>query len=182
MVDKKLEFINSFSVYLHGDKDTDKYKNYIAICENNGIKNARADIDKMIVLDYLIRNTDRNSGNYGVLRDADTLQWVKIAPLFDNGNSLWYNTHTVNNIGAALKSECRSFTGENEKNIQLVGDMSWFNKKSLKGIDKEIINIFSLNKNIETERAQKIASSFVDRVHKIDKLLNTQKTTKSIHR
>jgi hypothetical protein len=184
MINKDLEFVNSFNVFLYGEKNIDKYTSYFNICEKMGITNARKEIDKMIVLDYLIRNTDRNSGNYGILRNADTLEWVKIAPVFDNGNSLWYNSQVINNIGMGTKSKCRSFTGENEKNIELIGASSWFDKNKLKGINEEITKTFKLNKSMENERIDKISECFNKRLIKLDMLLNPkiEKTHQNTYR
>jgi hypothetical protein len=174
MINKDFEFVNSFIVFLHWDRNVDKYKNYVSICEKMGINNAREEVDKMIVMDCLIRNTDRNSGNYGILRNPDTLKWIKIAPVFDNGNSLWYNSQVINNIGMGTKSECRSFAGKNEKNIELIGDASCFDKNKLKGMDEEIKKIFKLNKSMEPERIDKIAECFNKRVNDFDMLLNNK--------
>lgn len=44
----------------------------------------------MIVCDSIIANTDRHLRNFGFIRDIDTLEW-RFAPLFDSGNSLWYD-------------------------------------------------------------------------------------------
>lgn len=45
----------------------------------------------MIVFDALIENTDRHLNNFGVLFDNKTDTPVKLAPLFDHGNSLLYH-------------------------------------------------------------------------------------------
>ena len=37
------------------------------------------------MLDFLISNCDRNTRNYGFLRDPDTLKVKQLAPIFDNG-------------------------------------------------------------------------------------------------
>lgn len=42
----------------------------------------------MLVLDALIVNTDRHKGNYGILFQTDTLQPIKMAPVFDHNQSL----------------------------------------------------------------------------------------------
>ncbi len=34
----------------------------------------------MIVLDYLIANEDRHLNNFGVIRNAETLEWLGFAP------------------------------------------------------------------------------------------------------
>ena len=46
------------------------------------------DTDKMIILDHIIHNTDRHTFNFGLLRNAETLEITDFAPLFDNGCSL----------------------------------------------------------------------------------------------
>lgn len=43
---------------------------------------------RMLVLDALIVNTDRHKGNYGILFQTDTLQPIKMAPVFDHNQSL----------------------------------------------------------------------------------------------
>lgn len=45
---------------------------------------------EMLVFDALICNTDRHYGNFGLLVDSATNQVVAPAPLFDHGNSLFY--------------------------------------------------------------------------------------------
>lgn len=64
--------------------------NYINLVKNN-IPNIETYIDQMLILDYIIANEDRHWNNFGVLRNPETLEIVDIAPLFDYGNSLWYN-------------------------------------------------------------------------------------------
>jgi|GEM_PF-5755159 len=39
----------------------------------------------MIVFDYLILNEDRHFCNIGAIRNAITLEWLGIAPIFDSG-------------------------------------------------------------------------------------------------
>ena len=64
------------------------YENYIKILENNKINNPREKLENMFILDYLIMNEDRHLNNFGIIRDVNTLKWIDIAPIFDNGQSL----------------------------------------------------------------------------------------------
>ncbi|RKJ54594.1 HipA protein [bacterium 1XD42-1] len=43
---------------------------------------------RMCILDAVILNTDRHYGNFGVLFDTDTLEVLKMAPVFDHNRSL----------------------------------------------------------------------------------------------
>ena len=42
----------------------------------------------MYILDFLIMNEDRHLNNFGIIRDVNTLKWLDVAPIFDNGMSL----------------------------------------------------------------------------------------------
>ena len=48
-------------------------------------------IEYQILTDFLISNTDRHMNNIAVLRNPDTLQLLGFAPIFDSGNSMFYN-------------------------------------------------------------------------------------------
>lgn len=49
------------------------------------------DFRRMCVLDALIFNPDRHFGNFGVLFNNDTMDILKMAPVFDNNRSLFYS-------------------------------------------------------------------------------------------
>jgi hypothetical protein len=44
---------------------------------------------EMLVFDVIILNTDRHFGNFGLLVDNSTNEIVSVAPIFDNGLSLF---------------------------------------------------------------------------------------------
>jgi len=48
-------------------------------------------MDYQIITDYLITNTDRHMNNIAILRNPDTLEIQGFAPIFDSGNSMFYN-------------------------------------------------------------------------------------------
>ena len=39
--------------------------------------------------DFILSNVDRHFNNVGVLRDAESLQFLRMAPIFDSGKSLF---------------------------------------------------------------------------------------------
>lgn len=51
-----------------------------------GVKNIEKFLDRMIVLDYIIANEDRHFNNFGLLRNAETLEWSGAAPIFGQRN------------------------------------------------------------------------------------------------
>ena len=66
----------------------------------------QAALDRMLVLDYLIVNEDRHQNNFGVIRNADTLEYPGAAPIYDSGTSLWFDKPTAM-IRADAKTVCK---------------------------------------------------------------------------
>jgi hypothetical protein len=172
MVDRNTEFINAFMVLLHNtEKQVNKYHDFIKICERKGIKNTKKYIDEMICVDYMIGNMDRHLGNFGIIRNADTLEWIEIAPIFDNGTSLWCKTYNTENISWEGKEDCRSFDGVNELNLKYVAMDTQFIPKPDSIYFNAMRDIYALNKNMKHERIEAVVNAFEKRiVHLAEKI------------
>ncbi len=48
-------------------------------------------MDYEIMTDYLLSNTDRHMNNISIIRNPDTLELLGFAPIYDSGNSMFYN-------------------------------------------------------------------------------------------
>ena len=61
---------------------------------------------RMLVFDALVLNTDRHIGNFGVLFDTETMSVIRMAPVFDNNQSLlpYGEAEDFKNIKAYLAS------------------------------------------------------------------------------
>ena len=63
-------------------------ESFRAAMEAHGITDAQDCLEEMYLLDYLMMNTDRHGQNAGILVDANTNQWIGMAPIFDTGTGL----------------------------------------------------------------------------------------------
>lgn len=63
----------------------------VAAFEMTGVENAELIICRMLACDFVLANYDRHYGNFGVVRDARSNTFVRMAPIYDSGNSLWCN-------------------------------------------------------------------------------------------
>lgn len=69
-------------------KDKFEYYLYLDILKEQGIEHPEKTMDDMLVLDFLMMNTDRHNQNLGVIINCETMKWEKIAPVFDTGTGL----------------------------------------------------------------------------------------------
>lgn len=90
-----LEFIPAYDITFYDKQpnDVSVLQHYIDTCVRLGVPRdiMQDSIDYTIMSDFLLTNTDRHLLNLGILRNPDTLYFVKPAPLFDTGNCMFYN-------------------------------------------------------------------------------------------
>ena len=159
------ELISAF--YIHNvEKIRDAkqlYTHYLDCCAWLGIPNFRIHLDKMLAADYLIANNDRHFNNFGAVRNAETLEWIQPAPLYDNGSSLWYNQSTAA-IQNAKTIKSQPFFDTHEEQIKLVKGFSWLNFTDLNGIDDEFNDLLCKSPLIDTQRQDALCIALKNRV------------------
>lgn len=123
------------------NNNTSIYRHFINCCCSLGIKNITHFLDQMIVIDYIIANEDRHLNNFGLIRNAETLEWIGASPIFDSGSSLGYNK-LPSGILTDDDISCKPFKKTHEKQLKLVTNYDWIDFKALENIDDDIRNVF----------------------------------------
>lgn len=142
------------------------YRHFLACCECIGIKQAAQFLNQMIVLDFIIANEDRHFNNFGAVRNAETLEWIGMAPIYDSGSSLGYDK-----LPAQIRSEkdivCKPFKNHHKEQLDLVSDFSWIDFEQLKDVDSLIRSAFDQKSGefIDEARIQAICYSVNKRIH-----------------
>ena len=142
-----------------------EYEFYIECCEALGITDARKKSEQMLVLDYLIVNEDRHLNNFGLIRNAVTLEWVGTAPLYDNGNSMWFN-RVIGEIHADDDSNIRTplWKKNPRENLTLVTDFSWLDLTALDGIEDYARELYGKSEYLEPARVETLANALRARI------------------
>jgi hypothetical protein len=151
-------------VYKKDNKDS-VLTHLLRCCERLEIPGVREAIDKMLTVDYIISNEDRHWGNFGFVRDANTLEWKGFSPIFDSGTSLWYDSITI-----GREKDCEPFRGTHKEQIKLVSDLSWFDYGALDGIEKECKEILAKSKITAGPRWDRIAKAVAARCEKVERM------------
>lgn len=155
--------------------DISAYEFYIECCEMLGVHNIRQSMEKMLVLDYLIVNEDRHLNNFGLVRNAITLEWLGPAPIYDCGNSLWFNKldfqiRSGNDDG--IKTPL--FKKNPTANLKLVTDFSWLDLSKLDGIEDDIQEVMKKSEYLDERRINAICEAIRKRIRLLDEMIPTQ--------
>lgn len=156
--------INEYYEFLD---DEDKYTHYIRCLNNLGIKDTETLTDKMIVCDYIIANKDRHFNNFGVIRDVNTLKFIGVAPIFDNGCSLWYDENDMY-VGEFFLT--KPFEEYEKTQLSLVKKLEWLDISKLEDFPNEVKTILSMDKLLSKERINKIVDQIKLRIEFVKEL------------
>ena len=147
------------------------YEHYIDCCEQRGIKDIRRTINQMLTLDYIIVNEDRHLNNFGLIRNAETLEYLCAAPVYDSGTSMWFNTPTQSIKAGARDIDAKPFKTRHADQIKLVDDFSWLDLNRLKGIDEEFADILKTSESVDGQRKDVLCSTLNMRVEMLKNVM-----------
>lgn len=103
-----LEFIPAIDVVDSEKKDNavSTYEHFIHVCTEHGLseQEVRGFLEYQVLTDFVLTNTDRHLNNVGILRDSQTLKFVRMAPIFDSGNSMFWDAHACRSAATAQRS------------------------------------------------------------------------------
>lgn len=130
--DSQIEFIPAYDVVCSQKKrnDLSEYEHFIKICVQHGLKESyvRDFLEYQILSDFVITNTDRHFNNFGVLRDSDTLRFIQMAPIFDSGNSMFWNRTDMTKDETLLDISITSFRKREADQLQYVTNPEFLEK------------------------------------------------------
>lgn len=148
MVDERTEFVPAADVIRSAKtrNDASRYEAFASICEARGLHDARTQLTKMLVVDHVIANFDRHWGNFGVLIDSETREWLRMAPLFDMGESLWCDRALANDFSPHHMKWPMPFARKLETQLERYAqNLSWLDADQLDGFVDEAIGVLELS-------------------------------------
>lgn len=80
-----IELITAYELTHGWKKSNNDIKQFVDFLSDD----MKTDFYKMNLLDYIVGNYDRHWNNFGIIRNSNTLDIIGLAPIYDNGNSLW---------------------------------------------------------------------------------------------
>ncbi len=181
-VNSNIEFVPAgFIQYIDARNRQVSSYNHLLNCCNKSNMAVESEIQtflmQMNMLDYITANIDRHYGNFGFLRNAETLQWLGNAPNFDTGNAMFYEYPTSDLRRSTSLMEnviCRSFAATQKELAEKFADKIVtldidFDK--LDNIKDYYEDLLSLNPKEDAERIHLLGNMLEKRIENFREII-----------
>lgn len=171
-IDVNKELIPAYQILSDQVAKENAYEEYISILEAEGLSNVREKLENMFILDYLLLNEDRHLNNFGIIRDVNTLKWVDLAPIFDNGQSLNILDYTDEELIINGKGRFFYNVDSFETIIPKIRNIKRFDLSKLDGVVEgfdELLHQYQDVSKITDRRINKICTLLLSRINKLKK-------------
>lgn len=164
--------------------DISLYDHYIAVSARHGIdRTFMSDfMDYQTLTDFVISNTDEHLANFGMLRNTDTFRFMDTAPIFDSGNSMFFEEMRQRGYSREelLRRKITSFHDSEEKMLRHVKNRKVLDE-SLLPEEAEVMEFFAGN-GIPEEKARFISESYGQKLSLLHDFLLGRKVSLFIER
>lgn len=168
----QLELVSAYDIEesQKRSQDTNTYEHLIRVCAEHSLKEEvlRPFLEYQIMTDFILSGRDRHLSNIAILRDADTLEFIKPAPIYDSGKSLFVYDSVPGNERGLLKIQTESFAANELALLRLVQDRSLVDVSKLPD-PSYIESIYSLDPNADEKRIREICEAYQKKVALFEK-------------
>lgn len=158
----------------------------VDVCESCGISRDKVirHFEKMFTCDFVLANHERHYHNSGLIRNAETLEYTRMAPIYDTGSCLWHDKRSLI-VPADYNYKAKPFgiNGmEPKKQLALFHGFEWFDASKLRGFTDRAKDLLALNPYMPKDRLEKIASGLERNVEFLLDFVTNQRPSRSIER
>lgn len=175
----KLEFISAYEV-IHSEpipNNVSIYEHFIQVCAKNGIpeEEVRGFLEYQIATDYILTNTDRHFNNFGVLRDTDSLKFVRMAPIYDTGNSMFWKTQVLPDV-LPKKIMVTSFRPTEAELLKYIKNPNRIDMELLPS-DEDFYSLYKQDENLTEKRLSQLLNLYKQKQKSFEKFLSESHKT-----
>ena len=160
---QKEELISAYAVVTSEKQPNDKssYEQFISLCKRHGIDGdqLRMEMEYQMQVDFIISGRDRHLNNIAILRDADTLQFKRMAPIFDSGKSMFIRQDIPDNNKALLSLRTESFAATELQLMKYVQNRKLVDISKLPGRDV-ISDLYHCDSQMSDRRISDICDAY----------------------
>ena len=158
-----LELVLAYDIECSEKKSNDisTYEHFLNVSAKHGLNKdeLRSYMDYLITTDFVLSERDRHLSNIAVLRDADTLEFIKPAPIYDSGKCLFVNDSIPSTDKGLLSINTVSFMADELRMLKLVKDRSLVDVTKLPP-RSFIEKIYSMDSQMDEKRISAICDAY----------------------
>ena len=124
----------------------------------------RRQLEYTIMTDFILSNTDRHFNNFGFLYGPSQHRLVSMAPVFDTGNSLFYNQEIIPSGESLLKITVSSFCKREADMLRYVEHPDAVDLKRLEHFHAEAESMLKEYTDMPDKRAKAIADTIRQKI------------------
>ena len=160
---KKLELVSAWAIVTSEKRpgNISIFSHFLNICEKHGLsfELLQNDLDYIIMTDYILSNRDRHLNNIAVLRDAETLKFLRLSPIFDSGKSMFVHMPLPARYTDIVDGSIQSFTDSEKNQLQFVKNKRLFDCGKLLD-SSQLASLYAKDPNITPERIEQICTAY----------------------
>ena len=153
------------------------YQHFVNCANKLGIPNVISSLDRMITIDFIIANEDRHFNNFGAIRDAKSLKWIGMAPIYDSGSCLGYDKLPALIINE-IEVTCKPFKTNHIEQLKLVTSFDWLDVNRLNDLEKIVKDVLSSDEAkqyVDKDRLSAIVASVNNRISYLKSFIRDKK-------
>lgn len=160
--------------------DTSSYETIIELAVRQGLpeETVRSQLEYTILTDFILSNTDRHFNNFGFLKNTVSGKFASMAPIFDTGNSLFYDQDIIPTGENLLDLRVSSFRKRETDILQYIRNYGLLDPYTLSGFPNEVFRLMSVNTRMPEERMEKIAKTAEEKLKFLVMFYNGKKIWK----
>ena len=145
--------------------DVSNYSHLLNVCRRHGmdIDLVKKQLEYEIMTDFVISGYDRHLNNIGFMRDADSLEFTGMAPIFDSGGALFCNKPIPKNTKELLSLSTESFVKKESNLVKLVEDKNVIDLTKLPPASF-IRNLYEKDPNLNRTDIRRIACCYEKKI------------------
>ena len=141
-------------------------------------KEVRAFLEYMILTDFILTNTDRHLNNFGFLYDPQQHRLSGMAPLFDTGNSLFYDYDVIPHGRNLLDIPVNSFSKREADQLHYVKSDAGVKLERLAHFPEEAEALLKEYTDMTDERAAETARTIEEKIEYLNLFFQGKKIWK----
>lgn len=141
------EIVSYFSL----QRERSLYEAYVQNVSELIGKDERQTIDKMIVYDFLMSNDDRHLFNFGLIREVESRQFIRVAPFYDQGCAFFARATIAQLRSSSFFYTSHPFAERPLAQLALAQDYQWFDPAKLSGFTDEVADVLSQVEDLSEE-------------------------------